>query len=132
MSAESQSEQRRMKATVENCIFCKIVRGEIPSRKVYEDDEVLAFHDINPVTPVHFMLIPKEHVESLAHVNDSHRMMLGKMMVLANRLACEQGSPDGFRAVVNTGRVGRQDVQHVHMHVLGGKDPLPGMIQRST
>jgi histidine triad (HIT) family protein len=121
-----------MKASVENCIFCKIVRGEIPSRKVYEDEDVLAFHDINPVAPVHFMLIPKEHVESLEHVQDRHQMVLGKMMVLASRLAREQGSPDGFRTIVNTGRIGRQDVFHVHMHVLGGKDPLPGMIQRAT
>ena len=115
----------------ENCVFCKIVRGEIPSRKVYEDDEILAFHDINPVAPVHFMLIPKEHVASLAHVEDRHQQVLGKMLLLAHRLANEQGSPDGFRTIINTGRVGRQDVFHVHMHVLGGRDPLPGMIQRS-
>ena len=115
-----------------NCIFCKIVRGEIPSRKVYEDEQILAFHDINPVAPVHFMLIPKQHVESLAHVDGSHAEVLGRMLVLAGRLAKEQGSADGFRTIVNTGRVGRQDVFHVHMHVLGGKDPLPGMIQRSS
>jgi len=115
----------------ENCIFCKIVRGEIFSRKVYEDDEVLAFHDINPVAPVHFMLIPKKHVDSLAQVDERHQQVLGKMLLLARRLAAEQGSPDGFRTIVNTGRVGRQDVLHVHMHVLGGRDPLPGMIQRS-
>lgn len=121
-----------MKASVENCIFCKIVRGEIPSRKVYEDEDLLAFHDINPVAQVHFMLIPKEHVESLEHVQECHQMVLGKMMVLVGRLAREQGSTEGFRTIVNTGRIGRQDVFHVHMHVLGGKDPLPGMIQRST
>lgn len=115
-----------------NCIFCKIVRGEIPSRKIYEDEQILAFHDINPVAPVHFMLIPKQHLESLAQVDESHAQVLGRMMVLAGRLAKEQGSPDGFRTIVNTGRVGRQDVFHVHMHVLGGKDPLPGMIQRSN
>lgn len=115
-----------------DCLFCKIVKGEIPSRKVYEDDEILAFHDIHPVAQVHFMLIPKEHVDSLAHVQDDHQLVLGKMLLLAHRLASEQGSPDGFRAIVNTGRIGRQDVFHVHMHVLGGKDPLPGMIQRST
>src|SRR6202051_287529 len=102
-----------MKTTVDNCIFCKIFRGEIPSRKIYEHDKVLAFHDINPVAQVHFMLIPKEHVESLEHVQDSHRMGLGKMMVLAGRLAREQGSTDGFRTIVNTGRIGRQDVYHV-------------------
>jgi histidine triad (HIT) family protein len=121
-----------MKAPVENCIFCKIVRGEISCRKVYEDEELLAFHDINPVAQMHFMLIPKEHVESLEHVQERHQMVLGKMMALAGRLAREQGSTDGFRTIVNTGRIGGQDVFHVHMHVLGGKDPLPGMIQRST
>ncbi len=121
-----------MDTTAANCIFCKIVRGEIPSRKVYEDGDVLAFHDINPVAPVHFMLIPKEHVSSLQEAQDRHRDVLGKMMVLAGRLAREQGSPDGFRTIVNTGRIGRQDVLHVHMHVLGGKDPLPGMIQRTV
>ena len=122
----------QMKASVESCIFCKIVRGEIPSRKVYEDEDLFAFHDINPVAQVHFMVIPKEHVESLEHVQERHQMVLGKMMLLAGRLAREQGSADGFRTIVNTGRIGRQDVFHVHMHVLGGKDPLPGMIQRST
>jgi len=121
-----------MKAPVESCVFCKIVRGEIPSRKVYEDEDLLAFHDINPVAQVHFMLIPKEHVESLDHVEERHQMVLGKMMLLAGRLAREQGSADGFRTIVNTGRIGRQDVFNVHMHVLGGKNPLPGMIQRST
>src|SRR5712671_3923437 len=121
-----------MKTTDSDCVFCKIVKSEIPSRKVYEDDDILAFHDINPVAQVHFMLIPKEHIDSLDHVQDRHRMVLGKMMTLAGRLAREQGSPDGFRTVVNTGRIGRQDVFHVHMHVLGGTAPLPGMIQRST
>lgn len=116
----------------ENCIFCKIVRGEIPSRKVYEDDQVLAFHDIHPAAPVHFMLIPKAHVDSLAHVGGQHEQVLGRMMVLAHRLAKEQGSPDGFRTIVNTGRVGRQDVLHLHMHVLGGSEPLPGMIQKTV
>ena len=116
----------------ENCVFCKIVRGEIPSRKVYEDDDILAFHDIHPAAPVHFMLIPKAHVDSLAHVGEAHEKVLGKMMVLAHRLAEEQGSPDGFRTIVNTGRIGRQDVAHLHMHVLGGRDPLPGMIQKTV
>jgi histidine triad (HIT) family protein len=116
---------------VDGCIFCKIVRGEIPSRKVYEDDTVLAFHDINPVTPVHFLVIPKEHVESLAVVEERHATVLGHMMCMAPRLAKDLGSDDGFRVIVNTGRVGRQEVGHVHLHVLGGKEPLPGMIVRS-
>lgn len=117
--------------SAENCIFCKIVKGEIPSRKVYEDEEILGFHDIDPVAPVHFMLIPKEHVASLADVQEQHRSVLGKILLLADRLAREQGSPDGFRTIINTGRVGRQDVRHLHVHIVGGKEPLPGMIQRT-
>lgn len=114
--------------STDNCIFCKIVRGEIPSRKVYEDDEILAFHDIKPVTPVHFLMIPKEHVESMAHLEDRHAAVIGRLAVLAQRLAVEQGSSDGFRFISNIGRVGRQDVAHLHFHVLGGTEPLPGMI----
>jgi histidine triad (HIT) family protein len=115
----------------EDCIFCKIVRGEIPSRKVYEDDEVLAFHDVRPHAPVHFMIIPKRHIASLADCDMSHQALLGKLMVLAPRLAREQGSTDGFRTIVNTGRVGRQEVYHLHMHVIGGPEPLGPMIRRS-
>lgn len=112
------------------CIFCKIVRGEIPSRKVYEDDDVVAFHDINPVAPVHFMILPKEHVDSLAHVDGRHQQVLGKILVLANKLAREQGCNQGFRTIINTGRVARQDVLHLHIHIIGGNDVLPHMLYR--
>jgi histidine triad (HIT) family protein len=117
---------------VQDCIFCKIVRGEIPSKKVYEDDQVLAFHDIRPQAPVHFMLVPKRHIASLAEATPADADVLGRMMSLAGRLAREQGSPDGFRAIVNTGRVGRQDVMHVHIHIIGGPDPLGPMLPRSA
>ena len=113
-----------------DCIFCKIVAGAIPSRKVYEDDDMLAFHDINPLAPVHFMIIPKKHVDSLAAVTDEHAPVLGKMMAKAGRLAREQGATDGFRTIVNTGRIGRQDVYHLHIHIIGGPDPLPRMIAK--
>ena len=113
-----------------DCIFCKIVAGAIPSRKVYEDDDMLAFHDINPLAPVHFMIIPKKHVDSLAVVTDEHAPVLGKMMARAGRLAREQGAVDGFRTIVNTGRIGRQDVYHIHIHVIGGPEPLGRMILR--
>jgi histidine triad (HIT) family protein len=117
--------------STDNCIFCKIVRGEIPSRKVYEDDELLAFHDIHPVTPVHFLVVTKEHVDSMAQLEPRHAGVMGRMMVMVQKLAAEQGSTDGFRIVCNTGRVGRQDVFHLHVHVLGGPGPLPGMIARA-
>ena len=113
-----------------NCIFCKIARGEIPSRKAYEDDELLAFHDIQPGAPVHLLLIPKAHVKSLYEVTERHAPVLGRMMSLAGRLAREHGAADGFRTIVNTGRVGRQEVMHVHIHVIGGPDPLGPMIMR--
>jgi len=98
---------------------------------VYEDDEILAFNDVHPVAPVHFMMIPKKHIASLGDAQAEDRDVLGNMLVMAGRLAREQGSTDGFRTVVNTGRVGRQDIYHLHMHIIGGKDPLPGMIQKS-
>jgi histidine triad (HIT) family protein len=111
-----------------DCIFCKIVAGTIPSRKVYEDDDMLAFHDINPVAPVHFMMVPKKHIDSLATATGADAGVLGRMMALAGRLAKEQGSPDGFRTIVNTGRIGRQDVYHLHIHILGGPEPFGRMM----
>ncbi len=114
--------------TKSDCLFCKIVAGEIPSKKVYEDDEILAFHDIQPAAPVHFLMIPKAHVDSMAHCGPEHAPVLGRMMAMAGRLAREQGATDGFRTIVNTGRVGRQDVYHLHIHIIGGPDRLPRMI----
>jgi histidine triad (HIT) family protein len=116
---------------MKDCIFCKIVGGEIPSRKVYEDELVYAFHDIHPVAPVHFMLIPKEHVESMAQLEEKHERVMGHIMVLAHRLARQEGSVEGFRTIVNTGRIGRQDVMHLHVHVIGGPAVLPPMIVRT-
>jgi histidine triad (HIT) family protein len=113
-----------------DCIFCRIVEGKIPSRKLFEDEEILAFHDIAPAAPVHFMMIPKRHVDSLATVDASHAGVLGRMLAMAGRLAREAGSPDGFRTIINTGRVGRQDVYHLHIHIIGGPDPLPRMIAK--
>ena len=115
---------------MKDCLFCRIVRGEIPSRKVYEDDDVLAFHDIRPIAPVHFLIVPKLHVASLYDCDSSHGPMLGKIMALSGRLAQEQGARDGFRTIINTGRVGRQEVYHVHVHIIGGPEVLPGMIVR--
>lgn len=115
---------------MENCIFCKIIRGEIPSKKVYEDDEIIAFHDINPVAPVHFMVVPKLHVDSLAQVETAHKDILGKLMLLAPKLAREQGCANGFRTIINTGRIARQDVPHLHIHIIGGSEVLPRMLAR--
>lgn len=110
-----------------NCIFCKIARGEIPSRKVHEDEELLAFHDINPWAPVHFLIIPKQHIPSMAQVGEEHAALMGRMMTLAPRLAAQEGCQaypqGGFRIVVNTGDHGGQEVHHLHLHVIGGPRP---------
>lgn len=108
-----------------DCIFCKIIKGEIPSKKIYEDDDVIAFHDIRPISRVHFMLIPKTHVDSLAHCEPTHQDVLGKILLLAPKLAQEQGLTDGFRTMINTGHGGGQEVFHLHVHVFGGGDRLP-------
>jgi histidine triad (HIT) family protein len=119
-----------MQASDPNCIFCKIVRGEIPSRKVYEDADILAFHDIQPAAPVHFMLVPKKHVANLYDATLDDAPVLGRMIALTGRLAREQGAADGFRTIINTGRVGQQEVQHVHIHVIAGPNPLGRMLPR--
>jgi histidine triad (HIT) family protein len=116
--------------SVSDCLFCKIAQGEIPCRKIYEDDELLAFHDIHPAAPVHFMLIPKLHLDSLAQAEDTHAALLGRMLVLAPRLASEQGLADGFRTVINTGRGGGQEVFHLHIHIIGG-GLIPPMVRRN-
>jgi len=113
-----------------NCIFCKIVLGQIPSKKVFEDDEVLAFHDIHPIAPVHFLIIPKQHVVSLAECDMTHQAVLGKCLAISGRLAREQGATDGFRVIINTGRIGRQEVYHLHVHIVGGPEVLGPMLSR--
>ncbi len=106
-----------------DCIFCKIVAGQIPSKKVYEDAELLGFHDIHPWAPVHILLIPKTHIATLYDAEPAHEALLGRMLGLAPRLMRELGVHDGFRTVVNTGRNGGQEVFHLHMHVMGGPRP---------
>ena len=105
------------------CIFCRIVAGEIPSRKAFEDDEILVFHDIAPWAPVHVLMIPKAHVASFYDVGDEHAQLLGRMMAMAPRLMRELGVTNGFRTLVNTGKDGMQEVQHLHVHVMGGPRP---------
>jgi histidine triad (HIT) family protein len=113
-----------------NCVFCKIVRGEIPAKKIYDDAEVMAFHDIRPQAPVHLLVVPKAHIPTLYDAEAVHQSALGKMLAIAGRLAREAGAAEGFRAIINNGRVGHQEVYHVHMHVLGGPEPLGPMLQR--
>ena len=110
-----------------DCIFCKIIAGQIPSKKVYEDEDLFVFHDIHPWAPVHFLMVPKTHIASMAQLTPEHERLMGRMMVLAPKLALEQGCnpyPDGgFRMVCNTGTEGGQEVRHLHVHIMGGPRP---------
>lgn len=107
---------------MEDCIFCKIVKKEIPSTIVYEDEDVLAFNDINPVTPVHILVIPKKHIESLAKINEEDELLIGKIHMTIKKIAEQVGLLDkGFRVIVNCGEDGGQEVKHLHFHILGGK-----------
>ena len=115
-------------STDKDCLFCKIIRNEIPSTRVYEDEEVLVFKDIHPSAPVHLLLIPKKHIAKLSEAAPIDQQVLGKMLLVAAQVARENGSVDGFRTIINDGRVGRQDVFHLHMHVLGGPGPLGRMV----
>jgi len=107
---------------MENCIFCKIIAGEIPSKKIHEDDEMLAFSDINPQAPVHFLLIPKKHIKSVMDVEPDDTALLGRLLAKAQELAKEQGcEKNGARFVINAKKHGGQTVDHLHLHVLGGR-----------
>lgn len=116
---------------MKDCLFCKIIAGEIPASKVYEDDDVMAFHDINPAAPVHLLLVPKKHIATLDDVAVEDEAVVGKMMALAPRLAFENGArrlPEGgLRVVMNVGPDGGQEVYHMHLHVLAGQRPWRGM-----
>ena len=106
----------------QECIFCKIVAGEIPASKVYDDDQVLAFNDINPQAPTHVLVIPKRHIESLATVAPEDGQLLGLLLTTASRLARETGLAErGYRVVLNIGQDGGMAVYHLHAHILGGR-----------
>lgn len=105
---------------MDNCIFCKIAQGEIPANRVYEDDELVVFHDIAPKAKVHLLVIPKKHIVSLDDLTAEDQILMGKIMLLLPGLAKEQGLQSGFRTIINTGKGGGQEVFHLHVHLLGG------------
>ena len=106
----------------DNCIFCKIIKGEIPCKKIYEDDEIFAFNDINPTAPVHFLVIPKRHIPNLIEARLEDTALLGKLIFFARCLAAEHGCEEkGFRLVVNCKTHGGQTVDHLHLHIIGGR-----------
>ncbi len=104
------------------CIFCKIVKGEIPADRVYEDGKYMAFKDINPKAPVHILIIPKEHIGYLSEIDESNKYIIGDMAIIANKIAKDTGiDKSGYRIVINNGPDSGQEVFHIHMHLLGGK-----------
>ena len=107
---------------MEDCLFCKIIKGEIPSTKVYEDEEILAFNDINPAAPIHILVIPKKHITSLAHMEKEDEALVGRIYSVINKIAKQEGVDEkGFRVVVNCKEDGGQEVPHLHFHIIGGK-----------
>ena len=110
-------------STDPNCLFCKIVAGDIPAKKAFEDEELLAFHDIHPSAPVHVLLIPKRHITTLYDVDGDDAAMLGRLMIRAPTLMRELGATNGFKTLINTGDDGGQEVQHLHVHLMGGPRP---------
>ena len=107
---------------MDDCLFCKIIKGEIPSEKVYEDEEILAFKDINPAAPIHILVIPKKHIDSLAQIETQDEALLGKMHTVINKIAKEQGVLEkGYRLIVNCGKDSGQEVMHLHFHLLAGQ-----------
>ena len=111
-----------------DCIFCKIIAGQIPSDVVYTDDKVIAFRDINPMAPVHLLIIPREHIPLLNDITEQQIALVGHMVQVAKQLARQQGiATKGYRIVINTGPQGGQVVQHLHMHLLGGRELSGGL-----
>lgn len=107
---------------MEGCIFCKIIDGEIPSKKLYEDEKVLAFYDINPEAPVHFLVVPKEHIDSVNALNDNNINIVSHIFKVINKLVVELEIADsGYRIINNCGEDGGQTVKHIHFHVIGGR-----------
>jgi len=105
-----------------DCIFCKIIAGEIPCKKIYEDNEMLAFYDLNPQAPVHFLVIPKKHIKSIMDIESEDTELTGRLLAKAQELAKELGCGEmGGRFVINAKRHGGQTVDHLHIHILGGR-----------
>ena len=114
---------------MEDCIFCKIGKGEIPSEKVYEDEEIVAFKDINPATPIHILVIPKKHIEKITEIKKEDEALIGRMYSVFNKIAKEQGfAEDGFRMIVNCGKNAGQEVMHLHFHILAGTKMGPKIV----
>lgn len=106
---------------MDSCIFCKLVNKSIPTKIVYEDDEIFVFNDLSPKAEIHLLIIPKQHLESTLELKSEHQALMGKMLVLANQLAIEHGLNQGYKIQINTGKNGGQEVPHLHIHVVGNR-----------
>lgn len=107
---------------MESCLFCKIIKGEVPATKVYEDEDILAFNDINPAAPIHILIIPKKHITSLAYIEKEDEQIIGKIFGVINKIAEEKGFKEkGYRVIINCGEDGGQEVMHLHVHLLAGE-----------
>ncbi len=114
---------------MEDCVFCKIIKGEIPSEKVYEDDEIIAFKDIHPAAPIHILVIPKKHIATLLEVSEEDSYLIGRIYQVINKLAKDMGiDQSGFRVIVNCGRDAGQEVMHIHFHMLAGRKMGPKIV----
>ena len=120
---------KRKEGKMEGCIFCKIIKGEIPAEKVYEDDEILAFKDIHPAAPIHVLIIPKKHIATLMDLEDENTLLMGKIIQTTKKIAKQLGiEENGFRLIVNCGPDSGQEVMHIHFHLLAGRKMGPKIV----
>ncbi len=110
-----------MDSSNSDCIFCKIIAGEIPAKVVYQDEETYAIADVHPQAPTHVLVLPRKHIVSLAQAGVGEQALLGRLLEVSTAVATQEGLEEGFRAVINSGRDGGQTVDHLHIHVLGGR-----------
>ena len=114
---------------MDNCIFCKIIKGEIPSEKVYEDDEIIAFKDIKPAAPIQILVVPKKHIETLLDIKEEDNYLISKIFAIINKIAKQIGiEKNGFRIIANCGKDSGQEVMHIHFHLLAGKTMGPKIV----
>ena len=114
---------------MEDCIFCKIIKGEISSEKVYETEDILAFKDINPAAPIHILVIPKKHIAKLTDLKENDELLIGKIYTAINKIAIQEGfAEQGYRVIANCGKDSGQEVMHIHFHILGGKKLGPKIV----
>jgi histidine triad (HIT) family protein len=105
----------------QDCLFCRIIAGEAPARRVYESDTIVAFHDINPQAPTHILVVPRKHIAKIAEIGDDDRGLMGDLLLSAKTIAAQEGIEGGFRLVINNGIESGQSVFHIHLHLLGGR-----------